>query len=127
MIIGVGLFVYRRKVVDIFLRAIRSDAMNTQAGTLLDFVSIQYFKERKFEKYDWQGNPRKDSSAYHYKAGWDSLKAEHHYLTKIIRDVSGLMRMKLTEIKQQYKNGFVLPYDLFQKQDHEVRISARKG
>ncbi|RTQ94284.1 GNAT family N-acetyltransferase [Lysinibacillus telephonicus] len=114
-IIGAGFFIKQKKSLDNFMRVISTDKLYTQAGVLLDKWSIDFALENNFKYYNWQSADAIDSSIYNYKASWGSKTNKHYYLTKKVGDISKLLNVPLSTIKEEYKNVYVLPFEVFEK------------
>lgn len=110
---GGGVFVYYKKVIDIYLRIIKTEYLNTESGTYLDYHSIIDAQKRGFHYFNWQSSPSKSSSSYYYKSGWRPLEGTTYYLTKVTGDAKLLLQTSLEDVMQAYKWHFVLPYELF--------------
>ncbi|MBY0123453.1 hypothetical protein [Bacillus sp. S/N-304-OC-R1] len=113
-IIGAGIFLKQNKSLDNFMRVIGTEYMNTNAGVMLDYWSIQYARQHQFLFYNWQSCDRVDSPIFKYKKTWGSKVDYHYYLTKIINPLDQFKQTPLREIKKEYKGIYVLPYSEFQ-------------
>lgn len=114
-IIGGGFFIKQKKSLDNFMRVISTEKLHTQAGVLLDKWSIDYAIESNYRYYNWQSADSIDSAIYKYKANWGSKTNKHYYLTKVVGDISNILKSPISTIKNEYKNVYVLPYEVFEK------------
>ncbi|MFO1444440.1 hypothetical protein KDN24_14775 [Bacillus sp. Bva_UNVM-123] len=113
-IIGAGFFLKQMQSLDNFMRVIGTEYMDTKAGVLLDYWSIQYARENELLYYNWQSCDKIGSPIFKYKKSWGSDLGYHYYLTKIINPINQLKKVPLNEIKKEYKGIYILPYNEFE-------------
>ncbi|WP_050606986.1 hypothetical protein [Clostridium niameyense] len=114
-IIGGGLYLNQGISVDNFMRVVDGEYMYTQAGTYLDYASIEYALELEVEYYNWQSCDEVGSSIFKYKEDWGSGLDYHYYLTSIVSNIDKLRGTSLDLIKKEYKGIYVMPYEQFIK------------
>lgn len=112
-IIGGGLYLNQGISFDNFMRVVDSEYFYTQAGTAMDYYSINKAIDSGVKYYNWQSCDEIDSSIYKYKEDWGSKLDYHYYLTKIVGDISDLKKVPLNVIKTEYKGIYVMPYEAF--------------
>lgn len=115
-IIGGGLYLKQKNSLDNFMRVIDTDYLYTQAGTALDYYSIVEAKKMNVKYYNWQSCDKIGSSIYKYKEEWGSKLDYHHYITKIVGDISLIKNTSINDIKRKYKGLYVMPYEIFSKE-----------
>ncbi len=111
--IGSGLFFYTHFVADVFLRAVKTANMPTQAGTFLDYQAIKYFKGLGCRFLNWQSSPSKESNTYRYKQEWGSKEGTHCFLTRKLNGFQGFGCERAEVISKHYPYHYVLPYEEF--------------
>lgn len=109
-IIGGAVFVGLNQVVDYFMGAVDSRYMKKQPNSLLLYEMLKHAQVQGYRYWNWQSASSRQSSVYHYKAGWGSREGLHYYLTKVVGDISELRRVPLSIIKEKYRWHYVMPY-----------------
>lgn len=112
-IIAGGLYLNQGKSMDNFMRVVDSNYFNTQVGTYMDYLSIKYSIDNKFQYYNWQSCDDIGSSIFKYKEDWGSEIGYHYYLTKVVGDIEDLKNMPIKKIKNNFSGIYVLPYEEF--------------
>ena len=112
-IIGGGLYLNQGVSFDNFMRVVDSEYFYTQAGTCMDYYSINKAMESGVRYYNWQSCDDVGSSIYKYKEYWGSKLDYHYYLTKIVGDISDLKKVPIDIIKNEYRGIYVMPYECF--------------
>lgn len=112
-IIGAGLYLNQGISFDNFMRVIDSEYFYTQAGTCMDYYSINYAINAGVSYYNWQSCDEVGSSIYKYKEDWGSELNYHYYLTKIVGDISDFKKIPISTIKKEYNGIYVMPYECF--------------
>jgi len=114
-IVASSLFFYNSNVeVDIFLRAVKPEFVKTQAGTYLDYLSIQYFKDKSYKYFNWQSSPKMSSPSYEYKKAWGSNLDYHYYLTKKVNGFDNFFQLTKNELQNEYPNHYLMPFEEIQ-------------
>lgn len=119
-IIASGLFFHCKKTADVFLRAVKTQFMETQAGTFLDYHAISYFKNKGYKYFNWQSCPKRDYGIFHYKAGWGSQVESHYYLTKRVNGFNAFYANSLSDVTQAYPYHYILPYEEIKYAKHQL-------
>ncbi|NFO13097.1 GNAT family N-acetyltransferase [Clostridium botulinum] len=112
-IVGGGVFLKQDKSIDNFMRVVDSEYFKTQAGTLIDFYSIEKAIKQGVDFYNWQSCQGPGSSIFEYKQGWGSQVGKHHYITKIIKNIEKIREIPIEKIKKNFNGIYVLPYENF--------------
>jgi len=115
-LLGGGLFVRGRGIVDYFSCAYNDVGMELNANVPVVDAAVKYYMELGIKRLNWQSSPSRESGVYAFKKRWGAVEGEYMIMTKVLADPQVLTRRPLAEIRDAYSHHFVLPYILWDGQ-----------
>ncbi len=115
-LLGGGLFVRGRGIVDYFSCAYNEAGMELNANVPVVDAAVKYYMDLGIKWLNWQSSPSRESGVYEFKKRWGAVEGEYLILTKVLSDPQVLTRRPLAEIRDAYSHHFVLPYALWDGQ-----------
>jgi hypothetical protein len=112
-LLGGGLFVRGRGIVDYFSCAYNEAGMELNANVPVVDVAVKYYMGLGIKRLNWQSSPSRESGVYAFKKRWGAVEGEYVILTKVLADPEVLICRPLAEIRDAYCHHFVLPYVLW--------------
>ncbi|MEN1760770.1 GNAT family N-acetyltransferase [Anoxynatronum sibiricum] len=108
--IGGGIYLKQPCSLDNYMRVVSDEGLTMGAGILLDWSSLEYAQNEKYDYYNWQSCDAVGSDIYRYKESWGSQIAYHQYMTKVTGCLETLKEKGLQSIKEAYAGVFVIPF-----------------
>jgi hypothetical protein len=107
------MFLNSGTAVDYFSPVFRSDYRHLSPNTYLLNEAFTDFRRRGVRFFNWQSSPDR-SGVYEYKARWGAHESRHFYMSVLLRSESRLLRVPVTQVREDYPLRFVLPHSAWQ-------------
>ena len=112
-----GLYLCHGSVVDAFMPSMDDRHASRRPNHLLAAHSIAWAHSAGYRFYNWQGSPP-DGGVERFKRSWGSRRFDYSFLTWITGDASPFLSATVSELIEEYRWHFVLPFD---------RVGGRAG
>jgi hypothetical protein len=112
-LLGGGLFVEGRGIVDYFSCAYNDQGMELYANMQVVDTAIKYYRAKGIKRLNWQSSPSRESGVYTFKKRWGAVEGQYMILTKILGDPRVFTGKPLAEVREAYGHHFVLPHPLW--------------
>ncbi|MGC2061578.1 MAG: GNAT family N-acetyltransferase [Thermodesulfovibrionales bacterium] len=109
MLIGGCFYIYNRYICDAFLMSSDSDFIELGTNFALTDNFLRWSSESGRQVFNWQSSPSRLSGVYDFKKRWGSKEAGYYFFTKVLGDISRILNGNFEEVKDAYKNHFLLP------------------
>ncbi len=113
-LIGGIIFICGKGIVDYFSPAFKSKYNKYNLTTFVLNDCFNFFIENNFTLFNWQSSPAKEG-VYYFKARWGALESNHYYLTTVTGDISEILQLPLSRVREKFQNFFILPFSLWEK------------
>lgn len=108
-IIGGCFYIYNKSICDAFLMSANSEFIELGTNYALTDSFLKWANENNKQIFNWQSSPSRSGGVYEFKRRWGSKEAVYYFLTKVVGDISGIMSGNFGEVREAYKNHFLLP------------------
>ena len=119
VLVGGTMFLNSGNIVDYFSPVFRSDYRHLSPNTYLLNEAFTDFQRRGARYFNWQSSPGR-SGVYDYKARWGAYESRHFYLSVLLRSECRLLRVPVTQVREDYPLRFVLPHSAWQNRVSEL-------
>lgn len=120
VLVGGTMFLNSGTSVDYFSPVFRSDYRHLAPNTYLLNEAFEEFRRRGVRYFNWQSSPGR-SGVYVYKARWGAYESRHFYLSVLLHSESRLLKVPVTQVREDYPLRFVLPHSAWQSTAAELR------
>lgn len=109
-LIGGCVYVWSKKVVDVFMLSSRSEFLDSGVNYAISAAAIQHFERRRFEWFNWQSSQR-NSGVYDFKKQWGSEEYPYWFLTWTYPGFEPILERSVTETAAFFPWHYLAPYE----------------
>ncbi|MFO0730024.1 MAG: GNAT family N-acetyltransferase [Nitrospiraceae bacterium] len=122
-IVSGGLYVYHRRVMDVFMLSFDSAWEKAAPNFLNTDYSMEWARGQGLTVYNWQSSANKRCGVYEYKRQWGSLDRPYHFLTKMFGSPDRIKALGPEGIKREYPWHYVVPFGVFETNFAQQRFA----
>lgn len=119
-----GLYLCHGSVVDAYMPSMDSRYAELRPNYLLAAHSIAWARRGGHAYYNWQGSPPR-GGVERFKRSFGSQQFDYRYLTWVTGDAKRFLEAKVSEIRDEYRFHYVLPFDQLGASGGETRTEER--
>lgn len=104
--------IFNDQITDLYMMSTDSELIEFGVNYALIDNLLRSSLNSSTTVFNWQSSPSRSSGVYEFKRRWGSREASYFFFTKVLHDISGIIKGDFNEVMGAYKNHFLLPCEV---------------
>lgn len=111
-VVGGCFTIFNNQITDLYMMSTDSELIDFGINYALIDNLLRSTRNSSTTIFNWQSSPSRLSGVYEFKRRWGSRESSYFFFTKVLGDISEIIKGDFNEVKEAYKNHFLLPCEV---------------